>query len=399
MGKAQVTLFLIVGLLFLFTFSVVGIAIYSNISTDTQETITSINQNIAEHKGLSEYARRCLEISLEKGIKTLALQGGYFYSGQPGSLTNEKLPIQREFLGQEVSYLITPAKTAEKLVFFPPLYPCPYKYALFYPRYCKFENKANNIEIGNIRLGESKLPSLHKAGTGFSIEEQLQAYLINKTKECTNFKELTSLPEFQKFKVTEGEITANITFRDNDISAEIIYPLIFESKKGMSVTKKLEFSIFHKAPFKSMYEVANELITLENQLLTFDIEEDSKNRFYKDISGDKKALKLAKTGFTVDVIRDINDDLIVIKDTSVTIGAEPFMFVFARENRPPVLEYIEKNGKSAGKQKEQYEARNPGSLEIKAFDPDEDKLIFSLGGFLTDDYMDQISQEVVLSFL
>ncbi len=387
--RGQVTIFIIVGILLISTFGISAYFISNTIKSASEQQLDKVNRDLFQASGLEEYTKRCLEKSLQDGIKQLGLQGGYFYSSQPGSLLPKALKIERKLFNKNVTYLIINSLTTKS-----PEYPCfP---GTKEPRFCRFyANKQKYASTGgkidNHKFGKSALPHLYKAGTGFSIEEELQFYLINRTKYCTNFEELLSRPEFRQYKVTEGEITANITFRENDILASINYPLIFEIKGKQPIVKRLAFELDSNIKFKKIYDLSSEIINRDVDNVNFDPIKDAQVGYYLDYDNAKKKLLFSDYDFEIFVERGANDDVFTITDKSTIIAGEPFKFIFARENRPPVLDYVSLNPSSfTNNRRYDYDVyAYPGStltLPVASVDPDEDQLYYRFGGWKSEYY-------------
>ena len=385
--RGQITIFIIIGILFFATFGIGAYFVSTALKTTSEQQLDKINQDLFQTSGLEEYTNRCLQKSLEDGIKQLGLQGGYFYSDQPGTLLPRALKIDRQLFNKNVTYLIINSFTTKA-----PEYPC--FTGTIAPRFCNFFTKKSKYsEIEKHNFGKSTIPHLYKANTGFSIEEQLQLYIINKTKYCTNFEELLSRPEFKQYKVIEGDIIANVTFRDNDVYTHVVYPLVFEIKGKSTVIKKLDFEIDANVRFKKMFEVAQEIIQRDIDTIHFNPETEIQKGYFIDYNNQQKKLFFSDNDFQFQIERGSNDDVFTLTDKSTILGGDYFKFVFARENRPPVLDYVSLNPspiidlqkcKSNPQQCGYDVSAGAGStltIPIGAVDPDEDPLYYKFSGW------------------
>ena len=86
MKKAQITLYIIVGMILLVAF---GFLIYIYSLTNTTDlSRNTIQKTHLNSFALKQYAQTCLEQSFDEALSLLLSQGGYIYNNQEGSVLN-----------------------------------------------------------------------------------------------------------------------------------------------------------------------------------------------------------------------------------------------------------------------------------------------------------------------
>lgn len=334
--KSQVTIFIIIGLVIFMVFGLMFYATTVIRITKLKAQAEKIVEDLLETTALSYYVDLCIEKSLKEGLQLIGNQGGRIYHYQPGSLY--KTP-QRHIVfndGQErydVSYGIANDTSYQAVI--PPKYPCKYGDAGGFPAYCGFINDPGIfLPLSGYFFAINNIPPLC-AGQGTycgvkSIEEQLESYVSNQTKECVEFESIIGINT--TFNITEGDITTNITIGDSGITAVVDFPLLIKIGKYEPVIKILEFSAYTDNRLKMMYQWINDIVRNETKDLNHDIEFDSTDSPYYNPE------------FTLQKLTDIfkHDDVIIVTDTNpiFNLKGKQFSFKFAVENIYPALDYI-----------------------------------------------------------
>lgn len=401
------------------------------------------------------YITSCLHDAAENGLRLIGEQGGYIYDFQGGLITWNIPYITYNASGTlyNISYLIYRSNTTEDnsnaKILRPEMYPClnpsllpgppecdstcsapttclPFPccnaplcmassplcdYCKFYGATCyksydhtlaepgagyffdfgtikdptkqlKLDLLKSNISVAllNYYCGDQKSDDWHNnAECNYSIQRQLEYYLSKETKKCIN------LSIFTGYNLSDGDLSTNISFGVDDLLVSLEYPIIIRKKNQPTVDTTLYFSLpTQKIRLLKIYEdVIKKLITeKEIKYITFNLTEE---------------IEKADTFLIANKIRySDNATIIVINDTLSNLGAKPYIFQFAVENRGPALDYISSskgyaNGISCSVMGMDYDvciaANNNIVLKPQGYDPDDDFLTYSYSGWHNVDFL------------
>lgn len=343
MKKSQITFFIILGIIilvaayFMFYFSSTTKEQQAGVETETA------SKELFSSARVKAFSTNCLSTALDEGLEVLGRQSGFitkdckgsvFSGGFPQILYDRTVQPKNLFLDNRLN------KCNESL-----------NYSVIYlirsntplaPYYWPSVNFTENGSATN--LGRSALPDL--SGTSFSLESQLDSFMSANIRDCLNFT------EFQE-NVTAGNVTVRTKINENDVTSVMNVTILID---GTPVTEMTDFKAVRKIRLRNIYDFVNELISKDNSLLLF------------NLANDYKTVLSWRPGFALSVINVSNStDIIVVNDSLSSLYAENYLFVFARENRPPVISFI------PDKQSLQATTISP-----ELYDPDEDALSHSI---------------------
>lgn len=369
--KAQVTSFMILGIVILSAF----ILVFYLVNTLTKENLEKQTLEIAEEllskSALNFYTSECLDDALIEGLILIGNQGGYIFKDQPGSVFGSDLP-SITLAGANISKLIVSQNPA-------PQFPCAGGIA---PDFCMFKNILPPGEP-SYPLGKNLLPRLDKGD--FSIRAQLESYIEHRTQECTNFQNIIELEGLQQYNVQEQPLEAKVTFSQASVTADLNYPITLTlGDRPQPILHLLKFKSTAQIRFKDIYNVIDDMLKKETQYLNFNISKHSFDQYYNN----QYNLINAYTGFEFTSIENPPADIFQLTDRlSELMPGQAYVFQFARENRPPALDYTNKS-------RSIHEPLDPKiydyylevgetiTLKPSAIDPDEDKITIGFGGDL-----------------
>ncbi len=397
-------MFIILGLVIISIFGFVFFLTGQVQRQQSQAQAEKIVGQVLETTALRFYVNLCTESALEQGIDLLSRQGGKIFPGQKGSIlkVHEKAFFERDEQKNKtyrIGYGILNTG-------FPvPIYPCTNAFADFNvePAFCTY--RSANPRFSDVDIGIVNLPDLCKSHAGgcspdegwnsqFSVQAELESFVSAYVKDCVDFDSIIGIN--QTYNVTEGEVSANITFSEKNVIATVNFPLIVAPIGSQPVIKLISFQNSFTTRFKQIYSVARNAVvtdvsskpkkTTAGQLsaINFRIVDDFNKIVNLSYSRD--------SGFRIHKTENVSlfDDMIEIVDTSAEPGKELVMN-FMIENRPPVLEYLDPLGPydkdpPAGCGIYDLYALQDHVLQItpSAFDPDEDGITYSYSGWLTD---------------
>jgi len=365
--KAQITIFMILGIILLLTF--ILLYFISDIAKKPagKERVEETFENALASQSIKQYVTSCLENALQDGLIILGNQGGFLFIDQ-GSIIPRTLVKTAQLNQENITYLIRPVPLQ------PPWYPC------FTPEnppgYCNFTNNLTRFpKLYSYSFGTSKLPFLTKKQGAFSIQAQLEQYVSSYTKRCINIQSLIALPELAGYNISEGNISANVSFGANDVSAIIDYPVSISSG-NKKISKVISYGAKINIRFLKIYESVNDMIQKDNNYLEYALVEDTLLGFF--LGNPLKFRELYGATITkIQIPNNTYDNIIIINDSLSKIKGEPYAFKFAIQNRIPVLDYIEKKILDENSQLTIYP---------KASDPDEDPVSITYTGWRAESF-------------
>lgn len=234
--KGQVTVFIIIGIIIL-----VGVGLYYSIRKETikkgigTEVELAIEEVPVEFRAISLFVENCLTEIAREGLTKLGERGGFIELVKYGINTKEDT---------------TNSDAAQ--------FSSGSGYSVAYWWHLSSDNRCREDCEFTI-IPENRL-YLKKKPNKPSIEGQLEGYIKENLKSClNNFEELKN----QGFKIVEkGNIEASISVAENDIIAQIDYPIEIERVGKEEISR-----FFVRLPLNigRIYEIAKILTELEGE--------------------------------------------------------------------------------------------------------------------------------------
>jgi len=387
--KAQITLFMILGLVILLVFLFL-IQLSTRLSQDTLElSKENVLAQAFKKEGLRLYVDDCLQDELTKGLLLLGRQGR-LWADQPGGRVNFEpgktglVYAPSEQLGEFDSSRVAYGITKKNYIEHENAYPCTEE--ANNPEFCQYRFPNTSLSFGNLEL----LPS--------TLRGDLQRFMTNRTVWCVQQFLLNNVSRQVVLESSPAEVSVEVF--DDGISVKSEYPLRF--KIGQN-------KFFHLSTFDFFY--SSQFGKFLNDIITFPLQQD---QHYLDFNYSPENLNEPFFTFSSDIDLGRNcetaEDLFVcqrslrhetMSSLSVEMRAMPLengddMFIFtpalykivnsperfefrvARQNRPPALSYINRSQCPDGG----YDYlvikghETLGEINISAFalDPDEDAI-------------------------
>ncbi len=350
--RAQVTIFMIVGLLLLF----IAIFLIQLTSSIKKEQLTNSQEkvfgNLFQKEGLRIGVEDCFHDILQDGIILLGSQGR-IWSDQPGG----SLEFVEGITG------ITPPGSKDRIAYaitneiYPPddtksenPYPCD-EFNKDQP--CPYIFPDSQYGFGEIQLRKDV------------IEKDLLAYTADQIGSCIN--ELITSKTSSKVIIEPGKLDLQIKLENDGINVQVKYPLTLKLG-GEELFHIADFDFFYDSLFKSFLDSAVIFpLQWDKKFVEFAYDEKQlKDPFFtytspKSIPGEKCTTsqshfscqrKLFNEKFnSLDISLekkqlDNGDTLFIFTLPSKNILDEPsgkYTYQFARQNRPPALDYIHRS--------------------------------------------------------
>ncbi len=331
--NGQVTIFIILGLILLFA-AVFVIQLTKEVRTgELEKEREGVIGQTFRKEALRIYVEGCLTLALEEGLELIGKQGGRIWKDQGGRTEFISGETGIDF-GDKVSYAIT-----HKDYLYDGQYPCEGGEE---PDFCKYQYPNSSILIGYpVKFG----------GLGLStkiIEDDLKRFLINKTIGCV----VEDLIEKQRLspalEVSTENLKAEVDILNEGIKVKVEYPLTL-GLGGEEFFHLAEFSFLYPSEFKKLLEAAiTSPLSLDWSFVDFDYN-DGSLRVDSFVSGEqsipmrKSEYESLGIDFQGPTDLDNGDDLFIFNVGLGVLKTKPYTFQFVRQNRPPALDYIERN--------------------------------------------------------
>jgi hypothetical protein len=364
MRRAQITIFLIVGIALVLVFAGLFIFLGPAEQIETEADITRTQQEIRISSEITTQVSKCLDILTEEAVQMIARQGGYIYDYQGGQIApgmyfrvegTEPIP---ELINtyQNHTYLINdilipPAGRGQKA----PQYPC-----IMLEAGVTGDCRFSTTESPKGYFGTTRVPPLYKYQENpiqqYSIQRQLEDYVKGKMTDCINIS---------LYNATTGEMNLTISINERNVEAELTYPITVITPIRRK-TEIIKYTAHTNSRLKKLYNFAKSIILKDVSDITFDMEFQSVvDEYYQP-------------EFSMEIKKNFRkfDDLIIINDTDE--NSRNTIFQFIRQNRRPALNYI------ADLDNEFSELI---TIRPTANDPDEDKLIYEYEGDFSTQFM------------
>lgn len=397
MKHSQITIFIILGMLFVVSVSLSLNAREERIASEYSEKADTVVQEIIESDMIQKYVSMCLDKLTTEGLYLLENQGGVIYDNQGGILPISKFIQLRigDNYSANVSYGLRSGLSPISEGMPPsPKYPCYTSYNA-YPGFCGFINDETRFPIKSIgeygsieywdayiKFGTNNFKSLcatpdecfyYTIGNDpyFSITKQLESYLEYHMPKCANLTEYAS-----KFgqDVVAGNPKLDVSFKLQSLDVSMTYPINVSFPSYKSVQKYADFKSSKSTRFFLMHRIANMIIEKENSNLSF---EPSQQQEFTD---------LEFPGFRFVHIKNayMGDSIVRIIDTESFIKGRNEVLQFSIENRNPSLDYIP--GRLPVGEKYDIVVMENTTLTIvpKGYDPDNDTIKYYYYGWMAD---------------
>lgn len=360
--KAQVTMFIIIGLFILVSF---GLLMYFLFYQEVSKTVNNVPEQSFKRavvESARSYINNCLAETSGQALEFLGKQGGRLYESQ-GSTANDPIEFI-SYEGLKVSYsILPPAGSVGDYTSVAPDYPW-----VGFP-WITEDGKEKEWLYGFYGLPE--FPPLYEFSQN-SVQQMLEKYIETNMPKCVDwsfFKGLSFDAGLPKAKMIIAKSLSQL-YTEEFISFSLDWSVTIIDADG-SKTELKDFVANYPISFGKIYYNAKSLIDSDVSDVSFD--------------------PFNYAGFDVSVVRDANslhDDIIVFTDRKSKLIGKPFSFWIARKNRVPALVFINESvyqnrGYCLGTRFSidgNILRASAGQLAypLRAFDPDEDSVHFSL---------------------
>ena len=381
---AQITVFIIIGVVVLFMFFFLMMLASSMQKTKLADTQERIVTSLISKEAFRLYVEDCLSDALEEGLILLGQQGR-IWSDQPGgriSFDEQRTGII--WSGNRTAYGITFDTFSE-----PNSYPC--NKASSAPEFCQYTYPDTSLGFGQLEFKPQ------------TLENDLKLYLVAQTVSCVENFTKTNISS--SAKLTSTELKLALDLREEGINVQVEYPLSFTI--GQEVFFYLsEFDFFYETNFKQLLDAAVVYpLQFDSRYLDFDYSEETLNTeqfTYASKTFAENCQPLSDHGQNyyacsrnsfADIFANLQiraekfslangDDIFVFTAPDILHNQEQaYEFRIARQNRPPALDHVQRMACPAAGYDylviPNDEELGSINLSLFALDPDEDTVNYS----------------------
>ncbi len=360
--KAQVTMFIIIGLFILVSF---GFLMYFLFYPEVSQQVNNVPEQSFKRavvESVRSYINNCLAETSGQALEFLGKQGGRLYKSQGGAANDPAEFISYE--GFKVSYsILPPSGRVGDYTSAVPDYPW-----VGFP-WITEDGKEKEWFYGFYGLPD--FPPLYEFSQN-SVQQMLEKYIETSMPKCVDWSSFKGLSFDTGIPKAKMIIAKNLSqlYTEEFISFSLDWPVTVIDASG-SKTELKDFVANYPVSFGKIYYNAKSLIDSDVSDVSFD--------------------PFNYAGFDVSVVRDANslhDDIIVFTDKKSKIIGKPFSFWIARKNRAPALVFInasvyQNRGYCLGTRFSidgNILRASAGQLvyPLRAYDPDEDSVQFRL---------------------
>jgi len=284
MKRAQITTFVVIGLVVLI---LVGMTVYFVISTTKrqgQKNVKITQQSTIRTQAIANFISACLDKVAKNATFLASRQGGYIFTDQGGLQGLSQMSVSYYDYDQDgdsktdyhVAYAIT----------------------------------VNNDVLIDLNKGES-FPNTR------SVQNQLEFYINNTIDKCIDFSAL----ERQGFSIKKSGKNVQVKISERGVAVNLYYPIDAAYKKTGENAHYENFNADINVGLNKTYGVANYIASTNHE----------KNSGIA-IANYQEPPRIQITELEVSDIDGAPDQLIMINDTTSKIQGENYEFWFVKEN-------------------------------------------------------------------
>ncbi len=352
--RGQVTLFIILGMVILISVGFM-LALTAMIQKgQLQVAEEDVVSNLFQTESLRLFIDDCLYDALEEGLVQIGEQGRLWKEQDGGTVPFVAGETGTFHFGKQVYYAISYDNNSNHSE----AYPCSNSTDLS-PDYCRYSFPEEG------KFGEKE----HLSAS--AIEGDLLRYITQEAALC--MEEVLQSNYSLFVPVVAEEIDLSLDIATNGIAVEASYPLHLE-QGGEEYTQLTEFDFFYSSSLSSFLL----------QAVTRPINEEQSDPTYLFSEADLQSsepYQLLDPTFTKTEASSGDTIIQYNLNPGVILENQDYFFQFALENRPPALDYIERNAcLSYDYLVLEGEQGDMGKLllDASASDPEEDSVTFSL---------------------
>ena len=376
--RAQITIFMVLGVVILFIFLFLIIMTSRVALNPLEESREEIFSKAFRKEAMRIFVEDCLRDELRSALRLIGKQGGKIWDDQVGGSEQFAPGVSGIFdasSGDRVAY----ALTRKEYLVEPPErgnpYPCN-ELAGEAPVFCKYIYPTSDVRFGVPQPWER------------TIETELENYLRINAQSC--------IENFLKEKVPNAKLSPDkyeldVDLQDDGIAVKAFYPLRFGLEGKEYFTLSTFDFLYPSSLRRFLRAVYFNPLQWDWQYVDFAYKDETLH--LPSFSVKTNSGEISRTTFKTDYDRlgiVLQSERLAPNGDTLFTATSPFpnvvdtpgeyVFTFARQNRPPALDYVGSNSCAVGDQQYDYlvvKGADDGlgeiNIELKAKDPDEEE--------------------------
>ena len=349
-----IVILLVVGLVFYF--------VKSSGKKQAEASVTKVQDTFISIQPIKEFTTKCVDKLAKDAIVLLSRQGGYIYKSQGGTI------VDYAQADNGIFFITSPDSAKEKIAFniMPPkgnvanYFSNPPENPSYPWKFFPYDSLIGFTEKYEGYFGTDTMPPLTEEDGQNSMQSQIENFIDDNMDRCLD---LSSFEE-QDYIISKNKSRTRAVLGVYDVSVKSSIPIKITHRQSGESTELRDFSSTVPVRLATLYSFSDELIKNDIKNIKFDIKSPINN----------------KDGFEIKVnpSTDIFDDIITVIDKRSQLYGRDVEYSFGRRNRAPALHLIRPDeiivliGTTIDKNK------LLGGKELMAYDPDEDKIDFTI---------------------
>ncbi len=377
--KGQITIFMILGIVilvvFLFLMAIVNNSQKSNLKAEQEK----IFESIYPKAGINLYLEDCLQDPLASAITTISKQGRLWMGLNPGGFIAFEDGKSGTYAadGTPVAYglIYTPFST------YPNAYPCSSEENN--PQFCQYHYPDTTVKFGSLTLD----PSI--------IQEDIQRYLQDEVVNCAKSLAKNKISADASVEVPDPQFSVHL--KEDAVSVEATIPFSL-TLHGVHYFTTSSFALAHPTTLLGIVETAGYYpLQADRDYVDFNFSKEdiliNRDYTFASIEDVKDSLGLSICQSTDDPLKnyllctqklvsgyaslgvEMKTEMTAKGDVIYSFSSPQASYRFARQNRPPALDYIQRFACPAGGYDYLAIEGDPvlGSIDVnvESHDPDE----------------------------
>ncbi|MBU1198456.1 MAG: hypothetical protein KJ685_01350 [Nanoarchaeota archaeon] len=353
--KAQITLFVIFGLILLIVFIVLLLIRKSA----EPKTMTGVDEILNEIKtgSVKNHIVSCISETAMDALEKIGANGGLIYSFEGGTTLFQDVVVGEDYLNytyldnpyfvayglkknqlcSQINYDVPDYPYLDKLLsLLPGIYSSNCLYDSFYSAYDGFYGQNDMRKLCYAARDSSCEGFAKGAVIGFTIQKQLEDFVSRKIPICTNFSAFT---ERMSAEITiAGDPKTEAIIHDSEIILLVEYPVKITFENQEPITEIINYQVNIDVRLGRIYNFLYNVFSLDSKKIEFNLDEEFISSSFWNNGLELRRIKdpcpLCDYPFN-------HDDIIEVIDRKSKVKGRAFLFRSAVENRRPALDKID----------------------------------------------------------
>jgi hypothetical protein len=352
--KSQITMFVMLGLVLLIIF-ILLFSLKQKLKPKPVDVDTILNELGSGR--IKSHVTTCMSQVAMEGLEKAGANGGFIYDFEGGNIPLNNLVLGQDYLNHTslgrpyfVAYGLKKNTLCPKINYSIPSYPYPETKLsdinAIYNLECRFSSPYAAYDGFYGQNAVAKLCYLIKdsgckgfakgSEIGFTIQKQLEDYIIKRLPLCVNFSAFTDKMTADITAESAPDIEVNI--HDADILLVARYPLKISFEKQEPVTKIISYQATLNVRLGRVYNFLYDILSTDSRDIGFNLDNEFISSSYWLDSLDVNRIRNPCSTCNLPYAYD---DIVEVIDRQSLVNGKPFLFRAAVQDRTPALDLIE----------------------------------------------------------